>query len=85
MPRQIAAIVAGTCIPAALLFLVCAIKGMRRFGALGLWLVGWGLVFAHMKQGFVISMPQAKPLTPIQKRILSMPLAEEGDDPKILF
>jgi hypothetical protein len=31
------------------------------------------------------SMPQAKPLTAIQKRILSMPLAEEGDDPKILF
>jgi hypothetical protein len=49
MPRQIVAIVAGTCLPAVLLLLVCAIKGMRRFGAFGLWLVGWGLVFAHMK------------------------------------
>jgi hypothetical protein len=39
MPRQIVAIVAGTCFPAVLLFLMCAIKGMRRFGALGLWLV----------------------------------------------
>ena len=59
MPRQIVAIVAGTCLPAVLLFLVCAIKGMRRFGALGLWLVGWGLVFAHMKQVFVMLHPPA--------------------------
>ena len=59
MPRQIVAIVAGTCLPAVLLLLVCAIKGMRRFGALGLWLVGWGLVFAHMKQMFVMLHPPA--------------------------
>ena len=59
MPRQIVAIVAGTCLPAVLLFLMCAIKGMRRFGALGLWLCGWGLVFAHMKQVFVMLHPPA--------------------------
>jgi hypothetical protein len=58
MSRQIAAIVAGTCLPAVLLFLVCAIKGMRRFGALGLWLVGCGVVFAHMKQVFVMLHPR---------------------------
>lgn len=59
MPRQIVAIVAGTCLPAVLLLLVCAIKGMRRFGALGLWLCGWGLVFAQMKQVFVMLHPPA--------------------------
>jgi hypothetical protein len=59
MPRQIVAIVAGTCLPAVLLLLVCAMKGMRRFGALGLWLCGWGLVFAHMKQVFVMLHPPA--------------------------
>jgi hypothetical protein len=59
MPRQIVAIVAGTCLPAVLLFLVCAIKGMRRFGALGLWLCGWGLVFEQMKQAFVMLHPPA--------------------------
>jgi hypothetical protein len=32
---------------------------MRRFGALGLWLVGWGLVFAQMKQVFVMLHPPA--------------------------
>jgi Mn2+/Fe2+ NRAMP family transporter len=63
MPRQIVAIVAGTCFSAVLLFLMCAIKGMRRFGALGLWLVlglwlcGWCLVFAHMKRAFVMLHP----------------------------
>jgi hypothetical protein len=59
MPRQIVAIVAGTCLPAVLLFLVCAIKGMRRFGALGLWLCGWGLVFVHMMQVFEMLHPPA--------------------------
>jgi hypothetical protein len=59
MLRQIIAIVAGTCLPAVLLFLLCAIKSMRRFGAFGLWLVGWGLVFAHMKQVFVMLHPPA--------------------------
>lgn len=59
MPRQIVAIVAGTCLPAVLLFLVCAIKGMRRFGALGLWLCGGGLVFEQMKQAFVMLHPPA--------------------------
>jgi hypothetical protein len=59
MPRQIVAIVAGTCLPAVLLFLLWAIKGMRRFGALGLWLCGWGLFFAQMKQGFVMLHPPA--------------------------
>ena len=44
---------------AVLLLLVCAIKSMRRFGALGLWLVGWGLVFAQMKQVFVMLHPPA--------------------------
>ncbi|HET6781061.1 MAG TPA: hypothetical protein VFH67_03085, partial [bacterium] len=42
-----------------LLFLLWAIKGMRRFGALGLWLCGWGLFFAQMKQGFVMLHPPA--------------------------
>jgi hypothetical protein len=56
---EIVAIVAGTCLPAVLLLLVCAITGMRRFGALGLWLCGWGLVFVHVKQGFVMLHPPA--------------------------
>ncbi len=81
MPRQIVAIVAGTCLPAVLLLLVCAIKGMRRFGALGLWLVGWGLVFAHMKQVFVMLHPPAAEWRRVEGTVRGKHPASPGVDP----